>query len=139
GQPLTALIATSRDDGLTVIELSSFQLEAVEQMRLFAAVLLNITPDHLDRYASMDDYAAAKSRIFVNQTPDDLAVLNADDERVARMSSLTKAHVVYFSRERQLDEGICLRGDEVVSRSNGRERVLITREEIGLRGAHNLE
>jgi len=139
GQPLTSLIATSRDDGFTVIELSSFQLEAVEQMRLFAAVLLNITPDHLDRYASMDDYAAAKARIFVNQTPNDLAVLNADDERATSMSSLTQAHIVYFSRERMLDEGICLRGDEVVSRSGGRERVLLTREEIGLRGAHNLE
>ncbi len=139
GQPLTSLIATSQADGWTVIELSSFQLEAVEQMRLFAAVLLNITPDHLDRYAAIDDYAAAKGRIFVNQTLEDLAVLNADDERVARMSSLTQAHVVYFSRARALDEGICLRGDEVVSRSGGRERVLTRREEIGLRGAHNLE
>jgi UDP-N-acetylmuramoylalanine--D-glutamate ligase len=139
GHPLISLVADSRADGFTVIELSSFQLEAVEQMRLFAAVLLNITPDHLDRYASMEDYAAAKARIFVNQTPEDLAVLNADDARVAQMNVLTKAHTVYFSRERQLDEGICMRGDEVVSRSGGREQALISREEIGLRGAHNLE
>jgi UDP-N-acetylmuramoylalanine--D-glutamate ligase len=139
GTPLISLIATSRDDGFTVIELSSFQLEAVAQMHLFAAALLNITPDHLDRYASMDEYAAAKARIFINQTPEDLAVLNADDERVARMKELTSAQVVYFSRQRAIDEGICLRGEQVVSRSGGRERVLIERAEIGLRGAHNLE
>ena len=139
GAPLIGLVESSRDDGLTVIELSSFQLEAVEQMHLFTAVLLNITPDHLDRYASMEDYAAAKARILINQTPEDLAVLNADDARVSQMKSLTQAHTVYFSRERVLDEGICLRGDEVVSRSDGQERGLISREEIGLRGAHNLE
>ncbi len=139
GTPLISLVAGSRDDGLTVIELSSFQLEAVEKLHLFAAVLLNITPDHLDRYASMAEYAAAKARIFLNQTPEDLAVLNADDERVAGMSSLTKARIIHFSRRQVLDEGICLRGAEVVIRSGGTERVLISRDEIGLRGAHNLE
>ena len=139
GTPLVNLIEGSRDDGFTVIELSSFQLEAVEQLRLFAAVLLNITPDHLDRYDSMDDYAAAKARIFLNQTPEDLAVLNADDPRVAGLGSRTRAHVVHFSRERILDEGICLKGSQLVSRSGGSERVLIERGEIGLRGAHNLE
>jgi UDP-N-acetylmuramoylalanine--D-glutamate ligase len=75
GTPLISLVATSRDDGFTVIELSSFQLEAVESLHLFAAVLLNITPDHLDRYDSMDAYAAAKANIFRNQTSEDLAVL----------------------------------------------------------------
>ena len=139
GTPLVSLVEGSREDGFTVIELSSFQLEAVEQLHLFAAVLLNITPDHLDRYASMDDYAAAKARIFINQTPGDLAVLNADDERAAKMNTRTEAHVVYFSRRRPLDEGICLRGADVISRSGGNERVLVGRGEIGLRGEHNLE
>jgi UDP-N-acetylmuramoylalanine--D-glutamate ligase len=139
GTPLVSLVEGSRDDGLTVIEISSFQLEAVERLHLFAAALLNITPDHLDRYASVEEYAEAKANIFRNQTPEDLAVLNFDDERVRRMSERTKAHVVYFSRERGLDEGICLRGDDVVSRNGGRERVLISRGEIGVRGAHNLE
>jgi UDP-N-acetylmuramoylalanine--D-glutamate ligase len=139
GTPLISLVDSSQEAEFTVIELSSFQLEAVEQLRLFAAVLLNITPDHLDRYASMDEYAAAKARIFLNQTPDDLAVLNADDERVVKTGLLTRAHVVYFSRQRELEEGIFLRGPDVVSRRRGCERVLIRREEVGLRGAHNLE
>jgi UDP-N-acetylmuramoylalanine--D-glutamate ligase len=139
GTPLVTLVDGSRDDGFTVIELSSFQLEAVQSMRLFAAVLLNLTPDHLDRYASMDDYAAAKARIFLNQTAEDLAVLNADDERVAAMRAQTKAHVIFFSRQRELAAGIFLRGAEIISRSEDCERTLITRSEIGLRGAHNLE
>ncbi|HZS05811.1 MAG TPA: UDP-N-acetylmuramoyl-L-alanine--D-glutamate ligase [Blastocatellia bacterium] len=139
GTPLISLVESSREDDFMVIELSSFQLEAVETLRLFAAVMLNITPDHLDRYASMGDYAAAKARIFLNQTPEDLAVLNADDERVAAMSSETAAHVVYFSRRRELEEGIFLRGTDIISRSGGREQALLNRGEIGLRGDHNLE
>ncbi len=139
GTPLITLVEGSRVDGFTVIELSSFQLEAVETLRLFAAVLLNITPDHLDRYASLDDYAAAKARIFLNQTPEDLAVLNADDARVMAMSQQTKAHVVYFSRQRELAEGIFLRGTDIISRSGSAEQVLLNRTEIGLRGDHNLE
>jgi UDP-N-acetylmuramoylalanine--D-glutamate ligase len=139
GTPLISLVETARADGFTVIELSSFQLEAVERLHLFVAALLNITPDHLDRYASLDDYAAAKANIFRNQTPGDVAVLNADDARVERMSSLTRAGVVYFSRKRELDEGIFLRGDEIVNRITGREQVMVTRNEIPLRGDHNLE
>ena len=137
GTPLISLVETSRDDGCTVIELSSFQLEAVASLHLFAAVLLNITPDHLDRYASMDEYAAAKANIFRNQTPEDLAVLNADDGRAAAMT--TNAHKTFFSCKQALDEGIFLRGDDVIARANGMEKTLISRHEIGIRGAHNLE
>ncbi len=137
GTPLISLVETSRDDGFTVIELSSFQLEAVTSLHLFAAVLLNITPDHLDRYDSMDAYAAAKANIFHNQTSEDLAVLNADDERAVAMH--TNAHKTFFSCKRALDEGIFLRGDAVIARANGVEKTLIVRDEIGIRGAHNLE
>jgi UDP-N-acetylmuramoylalanine--D-glutamate ligase len=139
GTPLISLVDSSRKDGLTVIELSSFQLEAVERLHLFAAVLINITPDHLDRYGSIDEYAGAKSNIFRNQTPNDVAVLNADDERVAKMSPLTRARVIYFSRTRELDEGLFLRENEIINRVAGREQVLVTRSEIPLRGDHNLE
>lgn len=139
GTPLVSLVESSRGDGFTVIEISSFQLEAVEQLHLFTAVVTNVTPDHLDRYASFEEYVEAKTNIFRNQTPEDLAVLNYDDERVRRMHERTAAHVVYFSRERELDEGIFLRGDDVVSRSGASERVLIRCDEIGIRGTHNLE
>jgi UDP-N-acetylmuramoylalanine--D-glutamate ligase len=139
GTPLVSLIASSRDDGFTVIELSSFQLEAVDQLHLFAAVLINLTPDHLDRYESMEQYAAAKANIFRNQTRDDVAVLNADDERVAQMKSSTGARLLFFSRRQELREGIFLRREEIVNRIDGRDQVLIARHEIPLRGDHNLE
>jgi len=139
GTPLISLVETSRDDGLAVIELSSFQLEAVERLRLFVSVIINITPDHMDRYDSMDDYAAAKANVFRNQTADDFAVLNADDERVSKMDSLTRARPIFFSRRRELDDGIFLRGGEIVHRASGVESALIARNEITLRGDHNLE
>jgi UDP-N-acetylmuramoylalanine--D-glutamate ligase len=139
GTPLISLVESSRDDSLTVIELSSFQLEAVERLRLFVSVIINITPDHLDRYDSMDDYAAAKANVFRNQTADDFAVLNADDERVSKMGSLTRARTIFFSRRRELREGIFLRGADIIHREPGVERTLITRDEITLRGDHNLE
>src|SRR5262245_25339744 len=139
GTPLISLVETSRDDSLTVIELSSFQLEAVERLHLHVSVIINITPDHLDRYDSMDDYAAAKANVFRNQTAEDFAVLNADDGRVSKMGSGAPARKIFFSRRRELDEGIFLRGAEIIHRGSGVERALITRDEIPLRGDHNLE
>ena len=139
GTALISLVESSRDDGFTVVELSSFQLEAVERLRLFVSVIINITPDHMDRYDSMDDYAAAKANVFRNQTANDFAVLNADDERVSKMDSLTRARTIFFSRRRELDEGIFLRAGSLIHRESGAERELITREEIKLRGDHNLE
>lgn len=139
GTPLISLVETSRDGGLTVAELSSFQLEAVEQLHVNVALLLNITPDHLDRYDSMADYAAAKANIFRNQTPEDIAVLNADNDWSARMNAKTEARAVYFSRLRELDEGIFLRGHEIIERSTGGQRVLLNRADIHLPGDHNVE
>jgi UDP-N-acetylmuramoylalanine--D-glutamate ligase len=139
GTALVSLVESSREDGFTVAELSSFQLEAVEQLHLFVAVLINITPDHLDRYASMDEYAAAKANILINQTEEDFAVLNADDARIAPLAALTKARILWFSTRRELSEGLSLRGEQLVSRRDGQEQVLLERADIRLRGAHNLE
>lgn len=141
GTPLISLVESSRDDGYTVIELSSFQLEATDRMRLAVALLLNITPDHLDRYASFEAYAEAKRRIFLNQQREDFAVLNADDRLVKSMVAATPARKIFFSRLVELEEGIFLRGEEVVYRDGrGGEQVLLRpNEEMRLRGAHNLE
>jgi len=139
GTPLLDLATTSTDDTWTVAELSSFQLETIKDFRANVAICLNVTPNHLDRYESFTDYAAAKHRIFMNQTADDLAVLNADDEITASWEKGLKAHVSMFSVRRELDEGLFLRGRELVSRSNGKEKVLTTRDEIFLRGLHNVE
>ena len=110
GAPLVSLVSTSRDDGFTVIELSSFQLEAVERMRLFVSVIINITPDHLDRYDSMDDYAAAKANVFRNQTADDFRRVKRRRRSRVEDGLIDRGANDLFSRRRELDEGIFLRG-----------------------------
>ena len=139
GTPLISLVEHSSDDGFTVVELSSFQLEAVDQLHVNVALLLNITPDHLDRYDSMEDYAAAKTNIFRNQTSADVAVLNVDNDWAAKMESKSSARIVCFSRLRELEAGIFVRGNQIVERVANGERVLLTREDIQLPGDHNVE
>lgn len=139
GTPLLSLTATSSDDSWTVVELSSFQLETIRDFRPNVGICLNVTPNHLDRYDSFHDYAMAKHRIFMNQTAEDVAILNADDEITTSWATGLKANVVMFSVQRELDEGIFLRGSELVCKSNGKEKVLTTRDDIFLRGLHNVE
>jgi UDP-N-acetylmuramoylalanine--D-glutamate ligase len=139
GTPLLDLCETSTDDGWTVVELSSFQLETIKDFRPTVAICLNVTPNHLDRYNSFQDYAAAKHRLFMNQTGEDVAILNADDEITAEWAHGLKANVVMFSVKRKLDEGLFLRGRELICRAGGREKVLTTRDEIFLKGMHNVE
>ena len=140
GTPLVSLADGSRDEGWTVAEVSSYQLETIVDFHPTIAVVLNLMPDHMDRYETLTDYGAAKHRIFRNQTADDAAILNADDEIVASWATNLRAHVVLFSVERELEEGLFLRGGrELVARSGGAERVLLTRDEMQLRGLHNVQ
>jgi len=139
GNPLISLVESSQDDGWTVVELSSFQLETIREFHPAVALVLNVTPNHMDRYESFTDYAGAKHRIFMNQTAADVAILNADDELVSSWGSGLRAHVVRFSVKQELEEGLFLRGNEIVSRSCERERVLLQRHEMKLRGLHNVE
>jgi UDP-N-acetylmuramoylalanine--D-glutamate ligase len=136
GKPLISMIDDSRDDGWTVAELSSFQLETTRTFRPSIAIVLNVTPNHMDRYETFNDYAAAKHRIFMNQTADDVAVLNADDGTVASWASGLRARVMWFSVRQQLgDKGVFLQGDELVYGDRGLLRV----DELKLRGLHNVE
>jgi UDP-N-acetylmuramoylalanine--D-glutamate ligase len=140
GTALISMVETSREDGWTVAEVSSFQLETIKDFHPQVALVLNVTPNHMDRYETLNDYAAAKHRVFRNQTPEDVAVLNADDEIVSSWARGLRAHVVPFSVRRELDEGLFLRdGRELVSRTPAAERVLMTRDEMQLRGLHNVE
>src|SRR5918997_4206114 len=139
GTPLVSLADESRDDGWTVVELSSYQLETIKEFRPAVAVVLNVMPDHMDRYESLLDYAAAKHRIFLNQTEEDAAVLNADDPLVSAWAEGLRAHVTLFSTEQELDEGLFLRGRELVCRTAAAERVLMTRDEMQLKGLHNVQ
>jgi UDP-N-acetylmuramoylalanine--D-glutamate ligase len=139
GTPLLSLAETSTDDTWTVVELSSFQLETIRDFHPNVAICLNVTPNHLDRYESFADYAAAKHRIFLNQTADDVAILSADDNITSTWDVGLRANVSFFSVKRELEDGLFLRGRELVCRSNGKEKILTTRDEIFLRGLHNVE
>jgi UDP-N-acetylmuramoylalanine--D-glutamate ligase len=139
GTALISMIDSSSDDGWTVVEVSSFQLETTVDFHPTVAAVLNVTPNHMDRYESLMDYAAAKHRVFANQTPGDVAILNADDEIVSSWAKGLRPHVVRFSTRRELEEGLFLRGNDLVSRTKDGERVLVTRGEMQLRGTHNIE
>jgi UDP-N-acetylmuramoylalanine--D-glutamate ligase len=139
GKALISLVDSSRDDGWNVVEVSSFQLETIVDFHPAVAAVLNVTPNHMDRYESVTDYAAAKHRVFTNQTVSDVAILNADDEIVSSWANGLRAHVVEFSIRGELEEGLFLRGHDLVSRTPHGERVLVTRDEMQLRGTHNVE
>ena len=139
GTPLISMVESSGDDGWTVVEVSSFQLETIVGFHPTVAAVLNVTPNHMDRYESITDYAGAKHRIFMNQTVGDAAILNADDPIVSSWANGLRAHVVQFSVKHNLEEGLFLRGKELVSRTNKGERVLMLRDEMKLRGTHNVE
>jgi UDP-N-acetylmuramoylalanine--D-glutamate ligase len=121
-----------------VVELSSFQLETTDTFHPRAAALLNLSPDHLDRYPAMGDYAAAKRRIFLRQWPDDVAVLNADDPQVA--ATVVAARRRYFSTLAPVEDGCFVDGDTVVEAAPGLPPApLFARADLPLPGVHNLE
>jgi UDP-N-acetylmuramoylalanine--D-glutamate ligase len=121
-----------------VVELSSFQLEATDTFHPRAAALLNLAPDHLDRYRGLDEYLATKRRIFLRQTPGDVAVLNADDP--ASAASPTAARRRLFTRRAAVADGCFLRAGRVIEADPGEnERELFARADLPLAGEHNLE
>jgi UDP-N-acetylmuramoylalanine--D-glutamate ligase len=149
GKALISMIESSSDGGWNVVEVSSFQLETIVDFHPTVAAVLNVTPNHMDRYESLMDYAAAKHNVFRNQTPGDVAILNADDEIVSSWADGLRAHVAQFSVKRELEDGLFLRGRDLICRQRGQapflaaesggERVLTTRDEMQLRGTHNVE
>jgi UDP-N-acetylmuramoylalanine--D-glutamate ligase len=138
GTPLILHVDESNDETVTVAEVSSFQLELIHSFRPEIAVLLNLTPDHLDRHPSFEDYVRAKTRIFENQTERDAAVINADDPTAAQQGH-SQARIFWFSREKRVASGAYLRNGQITFRRDGEDTALLDRGDIGLRGEHNLE
>jgi len=139
GTPAISLVPDATSDTYNVLEISSFQLESIQTFHPQIAVILNITPDHLDRHHSFDAYALAKARIFENQTTQDNAVLNADDPTCTGLAGKTSAHVHWFSRVREVDRGAFLRDGKIFSRDEGGDQEIMPVSGITLKGAHNLE
>ena len=139
GTPAISFVETAAEDTWIVLEVSSFQLETIETFHPKIAVVLNVTPDHLDRHHTFENYAAAKARIFENQTAADFAVLNADDATCVAMAPKTKAAVYWFSRQYVVEHGAFVRGYDIIWRDADHEQTIMPVAEIGLKGAHNVE
>src|SRR5437868_10059793 len=140
GTPVTALIAGSQDAVYNVLEISSFQLETVETFHPKFAAILNITPDHLDRHGSFEAYAAAKARIFMNQSAHDFAVLNAGDKSCLAIGKNLKSSVYWFSANEHSSPGTCARAASIFWRNGDRKEVeVMPLSEIPLKGRQNLE
>jgi UDP-N-acetylmuramoylalanine--D-glutamate ligase len=139
GMPAIGFVDQSGPATWTVLEVSSFQLETIVDFRPRIAVILNITPDHLDRHKTFANYINAKARIFENQRADDFTVLNADDSTTAELSGRTRAQMIWFSRTREIAKGAFVRGEHIYFRDGHSEREILPLAEISLKGAHNLE
>ncbi|MGI6295900.1 MAG: UDP-N-acetylmuramoyl-L-alanine--D-glutamate ligase [Armatimonadota bacterium] len=137
--PLVRAAYQAAAKSVIVAELSSFQLELIKDFRPKVAMLLNISKDHMDRHVTMDNYIAAKTRIFENQTADDFAVINADNPITAALATSLKANVLQFSIKSEVEEGAFLQGDKLVLRFQGNQTTICQASDIPLPGAHNIE
>jgi UDP-N-acetylmuramoylalanine--D-glutamate ligase len=139
GTPAISLVDQAGPATWIVLEVSSFQLETIVDFHPRIAVILNITPDHLDRHKTFANYVNAKARIFENQGADDFTVLNADDPTTAGLSGRTRAHLFWFSRKEEMERGAFVRGPHIYFRDGHSEREIMQVAELPLKGAHNLE
>jgi UDP-N-acetylmuramoylalanine--D-glutamate ligase len=139
GTPLISFAANSLPEDIYSVELSSFQLEGISRFRPFVGSILNLTPDHLDRYLGFEQYIEAKKRIFMNQKGTDFAVLNADDFRTEAIASSVSSKPVLFSRLKTVEYGAFVRNCRVLYKDENGEKDLFPVSAISLKGAHNLE
>ena len=139
GTPAIALAERATPESVIVLEVSSFQLETIHSFRPKVAVILNVTPDHLDRHRTFEAYVDAKARILENQQSADLAVLNAADPTCVAMAARTKAQVFWFSRQKEVQQGAWVLDGNILFREGAQQREIMLVSEIPLKGAHNLE
>ena len=139
GTPVISLAGHSTPESMVVLEVSSFQLESIEQFRPWIAAVLNITPDHLDRHHTFQAYADAKARIFENQKTSDFAILNADDPACVALKDKVKGSLLWFSRKQRVETGTFVQDGQIIFRQNGQEQPVLSRADIELKGEHNLE
>jgi len=138
GAALSGQVTTSHPDTLHVVEVSSFQLETTDTFHPWVSVLLNLSPDHLDRHGTFESYASAKARIFMNQTMSDWAVINADDPEAMALAGGYRARRLDFAIDTSLSEGITLEAGSIVRRQAGESAPLVPLSAVRLPGKHLL-
>ena len=139
GTPAISMVEESTSDSWVVLEVSSFQLETIDTFHPKIAVVLNITPDHLDRHSNFQAYVDAKARIFENQTTDDFTVLNTDDPTSAALAGRTRGQKIWFSRKKEVERGAFVKAGQIAYRDEASTREIMPVSQITLKGAHNLE
>jgi len=139
GTPAISLVERATRQTIVVLEVSSFQLETIQTFRPKVAVVLNVTPDHLDRHRTFQTYVDAKTRIFENQQASDFAVLNEDDPTCRTLRDRTRAQVFWFSRKKEVEQGACVRDGRIFFLDGKSQREVMLVSEIPLKGAHNVE
>ena len=139
GNPYTLEADKTSENSVTVGEISSFQLETVENFRPAVSAILNVTPDHLNRHHTMENYAKAKEAIAMNQTKEDACILNYDNEYTRAFGEKCPAKVVYFSSSQRLKDGIFLDGEEICIAENGNETKIMNIHDMNLVGICNVE
>ncbi|MFH2035160.1 MAG: UDP-N-acetylmuramoyl-L-alanine--D-glutamate ligase [Candidatus Zixiibacteriota bacterium] len=139
GHPFSDAVLEIGEEGYAVVEVSNFQLELIEEFTPFISIILNLTPDHLDRYENFDGYKKAKYRIAENQTSSDYLILNGDDSVIEKNNIGTKAKKIYFSTKQTLPTGVFQRGKSLVGIVGGEEINIIDVDKIRIPGPHNLQ
>ncbi len=138
GYPVSPMARGLGEDWIVVVEVSSFQLDTCISFRPEVSVLLNITPDHLNRYPSYEAYVESKARLFANQGPDDVAIINLDDPDSIRASSDVKCKKLFYSIREEVDEGAFVKGEKVVVRVGGTALEVFLTDDLRIKGPHNL-
>jgi UDP-N-acetylmuramoylalanine--D-glutamate ligase len=138
GQPLSTQVASSHPHTLHVVEVSSFQLETTDRFHPWISVMVNFSSDHLDRHPTIEAYGAAKARVFANQTPDDWAVVNADDAPSLALAKSGRARRFDFALDADVQDGVTVRGGDIVRRDQGRTAPLVPLSSVRLPGKHLL-
>ncbi|MEI6287064.1 MAG: UDP-N-acetylmuramoyl-L-alanine--D-glutamate ligase [Bacillota bacterium] len=139
GAALSLEIVSNPNADVVVAEISSYQLEAAREFRPNIAAILNLTPDHLERHKTMEEYLAMKTKIFARQQPEDFLVLNYDDEAIRGLANKTLSKVVWFSRRERLAEGVFIKNGQIVIAINDKVIELMPTSKLKLFGAHNVE
>ena len=138
GTPAISLVSHANPNTWIVLEVSSFQLETIATFRPHIAVILNVTPDHLDRHRTFQAYVDAKARIFENQQSTDFAVLNKDDTTCEALADRVRANLFWFSRKREVKQGAWVHDGRIWFRDSKSQEIMLV-SEIPLKGAHNVE
>lgn len=139
GHAMIQEIENATQEDVFVLEVSSFQLESVDTFKPRVSAILNITPDHLNRHKTMENYIDAKCKVFMNQDAEDYTILNGDDPETSKLTNRPRSKVLVFSRKREVAEGAYLENDHIVIRVGNKKETIIHKDKIYIPGNHNLE